>query len=173
MGMSEESANDLFLLFTELKTKERRDFVSAHICAKLAADAVVKAAEIAAEAVRDAARIALPPDTDDQLGTAWGVIANAKNWTEDTPGSDWLVAAERWRDHYFASLPPSSQSLEEAEEVTAADPHAFTCPDCGGHDYKFSLAPHTVVCDGGLDTNPNAAGCGWSGFTIRVHPEAA
>lgn len=37
---------------------------------------------------------------DDLLEAAWGIIANASNWAGDTP--EWIPAAEKWRDEYFA-----------------------------------------------------------------------
>ena len=38
---------------------------------------------------------------DGLLYEAWGVIANAQGWNED---SEWRQAAERWRDRWHAYL---------------------------------------------------------------------
>ncbi len=43
---------------------------------------------------------------DDLTEMAWGVIANARDWTlEDKQADNWREAARRWRDDYFTSLP--------------------------------------------------------------------
>ena len=42
---------------------------------------------------------------DDQLATAWVIIANASDWDlEGKHQMEWREAAERWRDAYFVSL---------------------------------------------------------------------
>ncbi len=42
---------------------------------------------------------------DDQLEMAWVVIANASDWMlKGKQHTEWVEAAERWRDAYFASL---------------------------------------------------------------------
>ena len=43
--------------------------------------------------------------SDEQLTTAWVVIANASDWMlEGKQQAEWVEAAKRWRDAYFASL---------------------------------------------------------------------
>ncbi len=54
-------------------------------------------------------------DNDDLTEMAWGIIANASDWDDETR-QEWVDAAVRWRDAYFTTLPKANARLHELKE---------------------------------------------------------
>ncbi len=50
----------------------------------------------------------------DLLEAAWGLIANAYggDWDQAAEASGWKQAAERWRDDYHRTLPPTARGVD-------------------------------------------------------------
>jgi len=89
------------------------------------------------------------PQPDDLLYEAWGVIANASGWLEDT---EWRAAAERWRDKWHATL--------------SAERHATAIED-------LTEAIRLTVEYIGIDTLPAIEGWSWYDALLKYAPEKA
>lgn len=46
---------------------------------------------------------------DDLLEAAWGLIANASDWMDDSR-TEWTDAAKKWRDAYHETLPKGKEA---------------------------------------------------------------
>jgi hypothetical protein len=78
-------------------------------------------------------------DVDDMLELAWGLIANVSGGDWEKQNTDWVGAAERWRDSYFSMLKKTCKNdeAENPQVEKCVDPPKVICSRCGHKTLGF------------------------------------
>lgn len=82
-------------------------------------------------------------ETDHQLDTAWGIIANAHGGDWSKASDDWQEAATRWRDEVLPGLSNRNAAAPQGNYIENEPPPLVRLPD----SYAHALLGHTVAPD--------------------------